>query len=71
MVPASNAPGLPVATKFPDLRHSAATLALAYGVPLFEVTPMLGHASVSTTADRNAARTDQWRRSSTQSERCA
>jgi integrase len=53
--------GLPVTTKFHDLRHSAATLALAHGVPLFDVSRMLGHASVSTTADRYGAWTDQGR----------
>ena len=53
--------GLPTSTKFHDLRHSAATLALAHGVPLFDVSRMLGHASVSTTADRYGAWTDQGR----------
>jgi integrase len=47
--------------KFHDLRHSAATLALAHGVPLFDVSRMLGHASLATTADRYGAWTDQGR----------
>jgi integrase len=53
--------GLPVTTKFHDLRHSTATLALTHGVPLFDVSRMLGHASISTTADRYGAWTDQGR----------
>jgi integrase len=58
--------GLPMSTKFHDLRHSAATLALAHGVPLFDVSRMLGHASVSTTADRYGAWTDQGRQQTAQ-----
>jgi integrase len=50
-----------MSTKFHDLRHSAATLALAHRVPLYDVSRMLGHASVSTTADRYGAWTDQGR----------
>lgn len=37
--------------RFHDLRHCAATLAIEAGVPLEVVGAMLGHASISTTAD--------------------
>lgn len=53
--------GLPHATKFHDLRHTAATLALADGMPLFDVSRMLGHASLATTADRYGVWTDTGR----------
>jgi integrase len=33
------------------LRHSAATMLLTGGTPLFDVSRVLGHAKVSTTAD--------------------
>jgi integrase len=54
--------GLPLSTKFHDLRHTAATLALADGMPIFDVSRMLGHASLATTADRYGAWTDEGRR---------
>lgn len=37
--------------RFHDLRHTAATLLLASGVPLHEVSWMLGHSSTAITAD--------------------
>lgn len=37
--------------KFHVLRHSAATLLLTDGVPLFDVSRVLGHAQISTTSD--------------------
>jgi integrase len=37
--------------RFHDLRHTAATLALAEGASLFDVSRMLGHNSIKTTAD--------------------
>lgn len=37
--------------RFHDLRHSAATLLLALGVPLKEVSEILGHSSINITAD--------------------
>jgi len=43
--------GLPPSVRFHDLRHTAATLALASGVSLYHVARMLGHSSVRTTAD--------------------
>jgi integrase len=42
--------GLPDA-RFHDLRHNAATLALSAGATLFDVSRMLGHASIATTSD--------------------
>lgn len=42
--------GLP-RRRFHDLRHTSATLGLAAGESLFEVSRRLGHANVSTTAD--------------------
>lgn len=39
------------ATKFHNLRHTAATLLLADGTPLFDVSRILGHAQISTTSD--------------------
>ena len=55
--------GLPVSTTFHDLRHTAATVsALADGMPMFDVSRMLGHASFATTADRYGAWTDSGRR---------
>jgi integrase len=42
--------GLPV-IRFHDLRHSAASLLLAQGVPMRAVMELLGHSSISTTAD--------------------
>jgi integrase len=41
--------GLPANTRMHDLRHSAASLLLAQGVPVKVVSEMLGHADVSTT----------------------
>ncbi len=46
----SNA-GLPTDFRLYDLRHTAATLALAAGVPPKVVSEMLGHASAAFTLD--------------------
>ena len=46
----SKAAGLDV-VKFHTLRHTAATLLLTDGTPLFDVSRILGHAQISTTAD--------------------
>jgi integrase len=48
------AAGLPVVT-FHDLRHSAATLMLAEGVPLAVISEWLGHAGIAITASHYAA----------------
>ena len=37
--------------RFHDLRHSAASLLIAEGVPLVEVSMLLGHAEIRTTSD--------------------
>ncbi len=37
--------------RFHTLRHTAATLLLTDGAPLFDVSRILGHAQISTTAD--------------------
>ena len=42
--------GLP-AQRFHDLRHAAATLLIAQGVPLRVVMEILGHSTIATTAD--------------------
>jgi integrase len=43
--------GLPSRTRFHDLRHTAATLMLAAGVPLKTVSDILGHSSIQVTVD--------------------
>lgn len=43
--------GLPSSFRFHDLRHTAATLMLAAGVPLKTVSYILGHSSIQVTAD--------------------
>ena len=43
--------GLPQTTRFHDLRHSCATMMLAQGIPLQDVSAVLGHSSISITAD--------------------
>jgi integrase len=43
--------GLPLTTRFHDLRHSCATMMLAQGIPLQDVSAVLGHSSISITAD--------------------
>jgi integrase len=48
------AAGLPAVT-FHDLRHSAATLMLAEGVPLAVISEWLGHAGIAITASHYAA----------------
>jgi len=45
-----SAAGLPQ-MRFHDLRHAAATLMLALGIPLLEVSRALGHSQTSTTLD--------------------
>ena len=40
-----------LSVRFHDLRHAAATLLLAQGVPLPAVSKRLGHRNVSVTAD--------------------
>ena len=42
--------GVPV-IRLHDLRHTSATLGLAAGEPLLDVSRRLGHASIGTTAD--------------------
>jgi integrase len=43
--------GLSSSFRFHDLRHTAATLMLAAGVPLKTVSDILGHSSIQVTAD--------------------
>ena len=43
------AAGLPETTRFHDLRHSAATIVLAQGVPMKPVSDILGHTDIRTT----------------------
>lgn len=47
--PLRAAAGLPREVRFHDLRHTAASLALAAGVPVTTVSEMLGHASTAIT----------------------
>ncbi len=54
------AAGLP-AVRFHDLRHSAATLMLAEGVPLAVISEWLGHAGIAITAQHYAAVVPQLR----------
>jgi integrase len=42
---------LATTTRFHDLRHSCASILLAQGVPLTEVSKLLGHSSIQITAD--------------------
>jgi integrase len=51
---AREAAGLPAA-RFHDLRHSAATLMLAEGVPLAVISEWLGHSGIAITASHYAA----------------
>ncbi len=55
------AAGLPP-VRFHDLRHSAATLMLAEGVPLAVISEWLGHAGIAITAQHYAAVVPQLRR---------
>ena len=41
--------------RFHDLRHSAATMMLAEGVPLAVISELLGHAGIAITASHYAA----------------
>ena len=47
--------------KFHELRHTAASLAIAEGASLFHVSRMLGHSSISITADIYGHMTDEGR----------
>jgi integrase len=47
--------------KFHELRHTAASLALAEGASLFNVSRMLGHSSIAITADTYGHLTDEGR----------
>jgi hypothetical protein len=47
--------------KFHELRHATASLALAEGASLFHVSRMLGHSSISITADTYGHWTDEGR----------
>lgn len=58
---AREAAGLP-AVRFHDLRHSAATLMLAEGVPLAVISEWLGHSGISITASHYAAVVPELRR---------
>jgi integrase len=53
--------GLP-RVRFHDLRHSAATLMLAEGVPLTVISEWLGHAGIAITAAHYAAVVPELRR---------
>jgi integrase len=44
------AAGLPETTRFHDLRHSAASIRLLAGEPLWRVSKLLGHGSITTTS---------------------
>lgn len=46
-----NAYTLPQTTRFHDLRHSAASIMLAQGIPLKTVNDILGHSDIRTTAN--------------------
>lgn len=43
--------GITLRRRFHDLRHSAAAILIAQGVPLVEVSMLLGHSEIRTTAD--------------------
>lgn len=43
--------GLPLSFRFHDLRHTAATLMIAGGVPLKTISDILGHSTIQVTAD--------------------
>jgi integrase len=55
------AAGLPL-VRFHDLRHSAATLLLAEGVPLIVISNVLGHSGIAITASHYAAIVPELRR---------
>jgi len=58
---ARQAAGLP-AVRFHDLRHSAATLMLAEGIPLAVISEWLGHAGIAITASHYAGIVPELRR---------
>ena len=60
---AAEAFGLPD-YKFHELRHTAASLAIAESASLFHVSRMLGHSSISITADTYGHMTDEGARMS-------
>jgi integrase len=49
--PALSRAGLPSSIRFHDLRHTYASMAIAAGVPLNDLKVVLGHSSISVTAD--------------------
>lgn len=49
--PALKRAGLPSSIRFHDLRHTYASMAIAAGVPLNDLKVVLGHSSISVTAD--------------------
>jgi integrase len=53
---------LPETTRFHDLRHSAASIMLAQGVPLKTVSDILGHSDIRTTANTNGHTDDTQKR---------
>ena len=48
--------------RFHDVRHGAASLMLAQGVPLSTISDILGHSGIRITADTYAHLTDELKR---------